>query len=53
MLEFNDAVNINTSGPIRKLHLDDGWYVVGGGMSIPCSGEQEADEIIENMKASH
>jgi len=53
MLKFNDGVNINTSAPIRKLHLYDGWYVVGKGMSIPCSDEQEADEIIENMKASH
>lgn len=47
MLRFNDGVNIDTSGELRKLKLDDGWYVVGQGMLIPVSSEEEADQIIE------
>jgi hypothetical protein len=35
-LRFSDGGNIDTSGPLRVLHLA-GYYVVGEGMSI--SGE--------------
>jgi hypothetical protein len=49
ILRFNDGVNIDTSGPLRPLHLHDGWYVVGEGYFIPVKDRREADEEIANM----
>jgi hypothetical protein len=49
MLRFNDGINIDTSGPLRTLHLHDGWYVVGKGMLIPVGSEQKAMDQIESM----
>ncbi len=49
-INFNDGVSINTDGPLRKLKLSDGWYVVGEGMLIPVGDEVEADETIQEMK---
>ena len=45
-LKFNDGVTIDTSGPLRKFELADGWYVTGEGILIPCKDEKEADEIL-------
>ena len=45
-LKFKDGITIDTSGPLRKLELADGWYVTGQGMLIPCKDEMEADEIL-------
>lgn len=47
MLKFNDGVNINTSGPLRRLQLSDGLYVVGEGMLIPCNSEEEVKKFLE------
>ncbi len=49
MLRFSDGVNLDTSGPLRALHLADGWYVLGGGMSIPVASNEEAAETIRQM----
>lgn len=49
MLRFNDGISVNTSGPIRKLQLKDGWYVVGNGMSIPVSSKKEADAMVKDL----
>ena len=51
-LHFSDGVSINTSGPLRILLLDDGFYVVGEGRLIPVDSEEEANKIIKDMKAS-
>jgi len=51
MLKFSDGVEIDTSGPLRPLHLHDGWYVVGGGMLIPVESLQQARDEIAAMKA--
>ena len=48
-LQFTDGITIETSGPLRKLHLEDGWYVVGNGFCIPVASEGEADETILKM----
>lgn len=48
-LKFSDGVTIDTSGPLRKLNLADGWYVVGNGFSIPVDSEDEANETILEM----
>jgi hypothetical protein len=52
MLKFDDGVEIDTSGPLRPLHLHDGWYVVGGGMLIAVDSLQQARDEIAAMKAS-
>ena len=52
MIRFSDGVEIDTSGPLRPLHLHDGWYVVGGWMLIPVDSLQEARDEIAAMKAS-
>ena len=48
-LEFSDGIIIDTAGPLRKLHLEDGWYVVGNGFCIPVASEREADKTIVDM----
>jgi len=50
MLRFNDGVNIDTSGPLRILHLKDGFYVVGEGMCIPVDSREEAVKFIKENK---
>jgi len=47
MLHFSDGIDIDPSGPIRKVCLADGWYVVGNGMSIPAKDEQEAFSLVD------
>jgi hypothetical protein len=49
ILKFTDGVVIDTGGPLRKIHLEDGWYVTGAGFCIPVGTEQEADETILGM----
>ncbi len=48
-LQFTDGITIDTGGPLRKLHLEDGWYVVDEGFLIPVASEGEADETILKM----
>jgi hypothetical protein len=49
-LQFTDGITIETSGPLRKLHLtEDGWYVVGDGFCIPVASEDEAEMTIIQM----
>ena len=51
-LKFSDGVVIETAGPLRKLHLEDGWYVVGNGYCIQVASEGEADETILQITSS-
>lgn len=46
MLNFSDGVKINTEGPLRKLRLKDGLYVVGNGMCIPVADDEEAEKFL-------
>ena len=50
ILKFSDNIEINTSGPIRRLSLSDGLYVVGNGMLIPCKDEKEVTKLINELK---
>lgn len=52
ILRFSDGVNIDTSGPIRMLELEDGLYVVGNGQLIPVNSEEEANKIIDNLTSN-
>lgn len=49
ILRFSDGINIDTSGPIRRLELYDGLYVVGKGHLIPCKDEEEVKKLIKKM----
>ncbi|MGA2224115.1 MAG: hypothetical protein ABSH41_06720 [Syntrophobacteraceae bacterium] len=50
ILKFTDGVEIDTSGPLRKFHLHDGWYVVGEGLLLPVADEVEADEELRKLR---
>lgn len=50
MLRFSDGVNIETSGKLRTLKLDDGWYVTGQGLLIPCESHKEAKKKLNELK---
>ena len=49
ILKFSDGVQIDTSGPIRSLHLADGLYVVGNGFLIPVKDEVDAELVIKKL----
>jgi hypothetical protein len=47
MLHFNDGTSIDTSGELRILELNDGYYVIGKGMLLPMDSLEECQEYIE------
>jgi hypothetical protein len=50
ILRFSDGVVIQTHGPLRVVHLEDGFYVVGEGFCIPVKSYHEGEEMIEKMQ---
>ncbi len=50
VLKFSDGIEVDVSGPLRKLHLHDGWYVAGEGCLYPVKDEEEAERFIEYKK---
>lgn len=48
-LKFTDGIEIDTDGPLRPLHLHDGWYVVGNGILSAVDSREEALEEIAAM----
>ena len=50
LLKFSDGVTVDTSGPLRPLKLNDGWYVVGEGSLIPVQSYEEVREFIKKLK---
>jgi CRISPR/Cas system CMR-associated protein Cmr3 (group 5 of RAMP superfamily) len=50
MLRFNDGINIDTSGELRVIHLTDGYYVVGHGMSIPVDSAEDGEKAIREIR---
>jgi hypothetical protein len=46
ILKFSDGIEIDLSGPVRILELQDGFYVVGEGMLKPVSSREEAEQIV-------
>jgi hypothetical protein len=48
-LRFNDGVVLETYGELRKVELADGWYILGGGMSLPCEDEAQASRILDYL----
>ncbi len=51
-IRFTDGVEVHTSGPLRRLELHDGLYVVGNSMLIPCESEAEVREMLEGELAN-
>ena len=49
-LKYVGDLVIDSTGPLRKIRLPDGLYVVGEQMLIPADSEEEADDIIEQLK---
>lgn len=49
-LKYMGEYVIDSTGPLRKIRLPDGLYVVGEQMLIAVDSDSEADEIIEELK---
>ena len=47
--KIREDVEIDTSGPLRKVRLEDGWYVVGQGTANTVDSEEEADLLIQQL----
>jgi len=41
---------IDSTGPLRKIRLPDGLYVVGQQMLIAVASDEEAEQVIEELK---
>ncbi len=52
-LKYIGELIIDSTGPLRKIRLPDGLYVVGEQMLIPVDSDQEADEMIEELKSDY
>jgi hypothetical protein len=52
-LRFSDGMEFDTSGELRKILKEDGWYVLGKGMLVPVRDEQQAEEIMEKLTQSN
>jgi len=48
-IEIIEGVEIDISGPLRKLRLKDGWYVVGEGSLGTVDSEEEAELLIQHL----
>jgi hypothetical protein len=44
-----EGVEIDTGGPLRKVRLEDGWYVVGQDTLTTADSEEEADLLIQQL----
>lgn len=50
MLQFNDGVSFDTSGPLRIVRKFDGYYVVGQNMMCPVDSYEDGRKLIAKMK---
>ncbi len=49
-LKYVGNLIIDSTGPLRKIRLPDGLYVVGEQMLIAVDSDQEAEEVITQLK---
>jgi len=49
-VKMQDGVEVDTSGPMRKITIKEQQYVVGHNMCLPVADEAEADALIEKFK---
>jgi hypothetical protein len=52
-LKYVGDLVIDSTGPLRKIRLPDGFYVVGQQMLIAVDSEEEADEVLEELKSEY
>ena len=52
-LKYVGDLIIDSTGPLRKIRLPDGLYVVGEQMLIAVDNDEEADEIIDELKSDY
>ncbi len=52
-LKYVGDLIIDSTGPLRKIRLPDGIYVVGEQMLIAVESDEEADEVIEELKSDY
>ncbi len=52
-LKYVGDLIIDSTGPLRKIRLPDGLYVVGEQMLIAVDSDEEADEIIDELKSDY
>jgi hypothetical protein len=50
-LRFTDGIELETSGYYRVEHRRDGYYVLGGGLSIPVGSHAEGLEEVARLSA--
>jgi hypothetical protein len=50
-LKYVNKLIIDSTGPLRKIRLPDGLYVVGEQMLIAVDSEEEADDVIKQLKS--
>jgi hypothetical protein len=48
-VKIREGVEIDSSGPLRKVRLEDGWYVVGQGTLNTVDSEEDADLLIQEL----
>lgn len=48
-LKFSDGVVFSTDGELRIKRIEDGYYVVGRGMLIPCRDLEDAQKTITDL----
>ena len=49
-LTFSDGMTFNTSGPYRVVRRRDGWYVVGQGMLMPVTDQEDGQQVIVELR---
>jgi hypothetical protein len=52
-LKYVGDLIVDSTGPLRKIRLPDGLYVVGEQMLIPVDSDEEANEVIEELKSDY
>lgn len=48
-IEFDDGVSVDTGGALRAARLEDGWYVLGRGLLIPCDDARDAAAVVREL----
>jgi hypothetical protein len=48
-LKYVGDLVVDSTGPLRKIRLPDGLYVVGQEMLIAVDSEEEADDVLEQL----
>jgi hypothetical protein len=50
-IKLTDGMEVQIDGEYRVTRKSDGLYVVGHGMCIPVDDDEEAKELLEQLKS--